>query len=211
MRYLLLACLGVFRLVAQPYGICNVSLRVVDYQGRPVPYHVASFIDEAGKDYADQFEGSRGRVPCSEVPYTLVVSRGIVGADVRGSLVVARPEVSKTLVTDPNLVILNGQVGSASFRLPPYYVWKGQLAPPPQRKHWVNIRSVVAPVGQEAEVSDDGEFRIYNGFVIGRYMLTVVNDEGRIVYSTILDITKFAPLEPLEIPLGAEPTLIVVR
>ncbi len=211
MRVLFVSLVHVLMLAAQSTVDCNVVLRVVSYAGSAEPYRVASFRSEGGEEYSGRFAELRGNVPCSVRPYSVLVTRGIVGADVRGSVVVDRSEVYKTLVVSPFVLVQDGQIGNASYRLPPDYVFRGILSPAPAHPLWVVIRSLVGDALHESSVNDMGEFRMYRGFLLGRYILTVSDGSGNVVHSSILDIKKFAPVEPLVINLDNGPAMVTVR
>ena len=203
---------------------CAVTLRAVDVRGRPVPHRVSSFKNAEGADFADHFIGLRGTVPCNIQLYTFQVTRTDVSAraqratNIEGRVSAWHPEAWMTVVTNPNLVIVNDFAGEPSRRLPAGYLWSGHVTPVPVvgESLWIRIRSAAAvrsPSVQaevEAEIDENGDFRVYDGFWEGPYVLYVMNNEGRLLYTAPLNIVKSLPTEPLLITLPAEPPLAII-
>ena len=194
-------------------GGCSVTLRVVDYRGRPAPYRLAAFRNGVGSDFVTEFVNMKGRVPCTVVPYTFRFVRSGVDSPsdtIEGKAYAGDPESALTVLTDPNTLFIGNQAYSISRVLPVGYVWNGHVAPAPGVRLWVHIQSAVGSSHIEAEVDLNGDFKIYRGFVQGPHLLTIMNDEGHIVYSTTLDITAFAPREDLGIKISPKPPAVIV-
>lgn len=216
MRYLLFVVITVSSLLCQDTsGLCSITLRVVDYAGLPVPYRVESFQNASSRDYASEFVGLVGRVPCNASPYSVRVVRADVTSrygSIQARLTIWYPETWLTLVTNPNLFFSGDRAGEVNRSVPPGHVWNGSIRPVSAERLWVQIRSVVkSNQVVETEVDADGKFRIYEGFSEGPYILHVVNGAGRVLYLTTLDISVFAPKEPLVINLSTVPPPITVN
>lgn len=208
MRYLALSLVLAAQLWAQDgKELCSVTLRVVEYSGQPAPYRVETFQDSKGQDYASHFVGLRGQVPCDFMPYTLIVAR----TDVRsrygniGSRLTARyRETRLTLVTNPNLFFSGDRAGEVNRSVPEDHVWNGSVTPVPLERLWIHIRSAVqSNMVVEAEVDADGKFRIYEGIPEGPSILHVMDNGGRVLNVTLLNITTWTPKEPIVIDLSA--------
>ena len=202
---------------AEDVALCEVTLRVVDTEGRPVAYRVAAFRNRSSQDFTDQFAGLKGRVPCSVSPYTFLVARidvSNVYANIVGEAYASQPENWKTVVTNPNLRLFGDTAGIVHRLLPAGYVWKGRVSGGhgAGERLWVNLRSAVGTSNEEAEVDTKGEFRFYRAFAEGPHILTLMNERGVVVHSITLEITTFAPVDDLEIDLSkGSPSSIVVR
>ena len=222
MRFFALFCLMISMAFGQNAGdLCAVALRVVDVGGRPLPYKVSSFKNAKGAEYASAFEGLRGRVPCDIQLYSFQVVRTDIDnrfTNLEGNIGAERPERWMSILASPRYDIYGNQLIVGTRRFPAGYVWKGRILPLPEERLWVRIRSAAAvrsPYIQsevEAEVDVNGEFRVYDGFFEGPYIIYVMNKEGQLVYSAPMNILKKLPTEPLVITLPAEPpAAIVVR
>jgi len=194
---------------------CSVTLRVVDHFGKPADYRLAWFRDRSGRDYTERFEGLHGRIPCGYEVYKYQVSRtdrDHVLGKLEGELIAGKPETWKTVVTNPNVRVNRFGIGEVSKSLPHDYMWKGLVKPKVKGPLWVHIRSVVGPEHVEAAVDTSGEFKVYEGFSNGNYVLYVSDNSGSIRYTRVLNITTFAPSVPLIIELPDEaPTVTVVK
>lgn len=215
MRYLLFVVMTVSSLLCQENsGPCKVTLRVVDYAGLPMPYRVESFQDASSRDYASEFVGLVGRVPCNPSPYLVRVVRADVTSrygSIQARLTIWYPETWLTLVTNPNLFFSGDRAGEVSRSVPPGHVWNGNIRPVSAERLWVQIRSIVkSSQVVETEVDADGKFRIYEGFSEGPYILHVVNGAGRVLFLSTLYISTFAPKEPLIINLSTTPPSVTV-
>ena len=213
MRYLILLFMHVSFLWGQGGALCSIALRVVDSEGHPVPYRMLSFRSRAGSEFVPEFVNLRGRVPCTVIPYTFAVGRTDLSnsyANIVGTVEVGDPGNSLTVVTNPNLVLVGNTAGEVSRALPVGYVWNGHVAPVPEGRLWVYIRSAVGSSLTEAEVDANGDFRIYRGFSKGPHLLYVMNEEGNVVYTTTLNITAFAPREDLGIKISPKPPVVIL-
>ncbi len=114
LRYLILPYLCALCLFGQNLERpCSVTLKVVDYGGRPAPYRVATFRNRGGLDYARQFSGLRGTVPCGSRYEFRVVRIDVDNrhGDIVGAVGAWQAENWMTIVTDPNLFILGDKAG----------------------------------------------------------------------------------------------------
>lgn len=217
MRSVVVCLLAAASLPAQNSAMsCEVSLRVVDYTGKPIPHRVVAFVDSTGKNFASSFTSLRGEVPCRKEPYDVLVTRSDLNshyANILRPMTVADPQNWLTLVTDPHTIFIDGRAGSISRAPPVGYVWKGQVEPRWSEKLWIQIRSAVSPSAlTEVETDGDGAFQIYDPFNRGPYLLSVMNRQGQVMYTVPLNIQAYAPREPLRIVLSqAPPAEIVVR
>ena len=194
---------------------CEITLRVVNQAGRTVPHRVVSFRNKVGSEFVSEFTNLKGRVPCSVIPYAFTVARTDLNssfADISGTVEVGRPESWLTVLTNPNLVFIGDSAAELSRALPVGYVLKGLIMPPPAKPAWVHIRSAVGSEYIEAAVGSNGEFRIYEGFTRGPYMLYVMDEDGATIHTTILDIKAFAPRDEIQIKMTTEaPSVVVVQ
>jgi hypothetical protein len=212
MRYILLF-FGTVSLVAgqDTKQACTITLRVVDVEGRPLPYRVGSFVNSKGIDYSVDFEELTGRVPCDWSLYTFEVVRTDVNhnhANRVGRVRVSGSENWLTISTDPNVIVGVDRVGSASWSVPDGYVWRGRLTPVPRERTWIYIRSAVRTQYLESEleaaVDANGEFRVYGGFLKGPYVLYVMNDSGQVLHTTSVNVVSRVPVESLVINMPDE-------
>lgn len=208
MRHIVLLHLTAMLLSGQvPERMCSMRFYVVDYLGRPQEYDVASFQDFRNREFADRFQGLRAAVPCSAIAYRFRLSRVGVNhflTDLEGEVLANEAENWRSLVTNPNIVIVRGKPSEVSTALPPDYSLKGRLLPPPGRPLWIRLRSVYGSVTSEVESNPDGTFELRDSFVRGYYSLYVMNIDGQPLHSATLRITSFAPTGPLVINLGPE-------
>ena len=202
---------------------CVVALRVVDVAGRPVPYKVTSFKDRKGVDFASEFVGLRGSVPCSVFLYTVQLDQSNVSdrvaefTKIQSRVAADTAETWLTLPTNPTLSISpdGTRVGSRTWGIPAGYVWKGRLTNLPEMKVWIHIRSAVrSDYGggeMEAEVDATGEFRVYSAFFKGPYILYVINRGGELIYTAPVRVESELPLESIQISLTEPAKLIVIK
>jgi hypothetical protein len=204
--------------------LCAVTLRVVDIAGRPLPYRVESFKSRDGVQFAESFDGLRGKVPCDVLPYQVRVNRIVVTdrmapiTRVEETLVVWNPENWKTISTHPSLrVSEDGSRGGIDAKaLPPGYVWRGRVVSPFSERLWVHFRSVVRSVyvgaDVEGEVDENGEFRVYGLLFEGPYSLYVVNEKGELRHSALVTVEAELPGNPFVLSLSEQnPTAIGIR
>jgi len=216
MRLLMLLFLSAAYICAQgKTKECLVGLRVVDYYGRPQAYKIVWFRDESGKDHANRFNGLFGRLPCDYETYAFQVSRTDLDhplGKLEGKLTVQRKDIWKTIVTNPNVRLYGKGAGELSMTLPSDHVWRGRITGKGKKPVWVHIRSAFGSGHKEASVDENGEFQVYSGFAEGRYLLYVVDVEGEIIYSTVLEVKVFAPQVPFSIDLESySPSVRIVR
>lgn len=185
---------------------CLVLLQVMDYYGVLQNYKLLSIRDESGVEYRDRFSNLSGYLPCRYETYRFEVSRTDIDhvlGKIQGTITVEYAENRKTVMVNPNVRLYGKGAGELSMALPADHVWKGRLVGRKQDEQlWIHIRSVVGPTHEEAFVDLSGEFRIYSGFIAGRYLFYVMNAKGEVVHQTVLDITRFGPKTPLSIDLG---------
>ncbi|MBY0505908.1 MAG: hypothetical protein K2X03_18470 [Bryobacteraceae bacterium] len=209
MRYFILWIAATLTLLAQPSPqMCVVTIRVVDVAGKPLPHRVATFRDIRGRDFASNFTGLRGPVPCDLQYYDFTVTRSDVNnpySNLSSRMWANQPENWITVQTSPTTIIVGDRAGAVSYRFPDNYVLRGRITPVPDDRLWIQIRSAVGPGLTETEVDETGEFRIYRGFWQGPYVLTVMNTQGKILYSSALEVENMAPSEPLSITVPADP------
>jgi hypothetical protein len=186
-------------------GTCLVVLQVMDYYGVPQSYKLLSIKDTNGFDRRENFTGLIGYLPCRYETYRFEVSRTDIDhvlGKIQGTVTVEYPENRKTVIVNPNVRLFGKGAGELSMALPSNYVWRGQLIGKKKDDQlWIHIRSVVGPTHEEAFVDKNGDFRVYSGFIAGRYLFYVMNAKGEVVYQTVLEITRFGANTPLSIDL----------
>ncbi|MBY0503919.1 MAG: hypothetical protein K2X03_08410 [Bryobacteraceae bacterium] len=182
----------------------------------PQDYKLLSIKDESGVEHRERFNGLSGYLPCRYRTYRFEVSRTDIDhvlGKIQGTVTVDFAETRKTVMVNPNVRLHGKGAGELSMALPANHVWRGRLVGKKEGEQlWIHIRSVVGSIHEEAFVDHSDEFRIYSGFIAGRYLFYVMNARGEVVYQAVLDITRFAPKTPLSIDLGeARPSTIRVE
>jgi hypothetical protein len=203
---------------------CNLTLRVVDVSGAPLPYRVESIISRDGVEYVHRFADLRGEVPCDVLPYRLKVNR--LGVDQRvasytrieASVLATRRQNWRTLSAPPGLTVSadGSRVGMRSISVPVGYVWVGRVLSQTPEKLWIHFRSMVRSEYLESEieseVDENGEFRIYGAVFHGPYTVYISNDQGDIRFSALIEAKATLLSEPLVFSIPAEsPPVVVVR
>jgi hypothetical protein len=194
---------------------CDVTLRVVDADGRSPEYSLKAFVDRAGHDYVGLFAGLRGRVPCSLDDYTFEVSRNGVTSRhgiIKGTVSVSNPENWLTVSTDPSVVFVGTLPGASTRMRPLGYVWEGRVEPILDEPVWVQIRSAFGAKHVEAETDKSGRFRMYRSFLKGPHLIYIISKDGRFLYCAGLQVESTEPTTPLIIDISSRaPPVMVVR
>ncbi len=191
---------------------CAVQLRTISADGALKAYKVSSFLRHDGVNFAQKFDGLKGRVPCDGLHrYRYLLSptgprraSDPVG-DVEGEIDVANAEVWKTVTVAPFGGVHGAIVGK--------YVLRGRLIGQKVAGLWVGFKRL-AYVGEydeastvEAEVQSDGSFRIYTVMPRGAYLLYVTDERQRVLHVQSAWCDEFPPRQPLEIVLPQSPPL----
>ena len=180
---------------------CSMTFRVLDVSGHAsVSYGVEAFVDSRGTNYAKRFKGLNGRVPCQNGYRFILRPVGVESdaADLRGNIeYLRRPELWRTLIADPHVVIDGGKVGVAHSISPENYILRGRVVPSDESGLWLRIRSAVGAEVEEAAIDARGEFRIYGGLPAGPCILSVVDSDGKVRYLSVLNVLNRFPTEPI--------------
>ncbi len=201
----------------------EVTLRVVNVEGVTQAYRVTSFKNDRGVEFADRFDGLRGRVPRSITPYSFQLSWTLAQNErvadftrLSGTIAVTDPETWRTVSTSPSVRVLpdGSGAGSLNWSAPPGYVWRGRINPLPREPLWVQLRSAVrtgylTSAEIESAVDEHGEFRVYGPwFPNAAYVLYLINHEGTIVHVELVKPAGRYPLTSLELTLPASPPTV---
>ena len=187
--------------VAQPLGgKCRVAFRVVDNYGVPAPYKIES-LKRVGAA-AGAYSGLEAEVPCGK--YSFQLERSDVKhqqGKIRGEIELVGGGASRTLNTDPTLLLDSDGRAFAVDRLPPRYpVTKGRVISGDRLNsgdYWVRFQSLTSGDVWEAKPDAAGLFSVSTQ-LDGLWM--AVTFRGKDVVG--VDVLEIHPAEqPVEVTL----------